>query len=474
LLVVYLLSEFILPVRNSEERWKIAEQLYRFAIGQRSPVIFVKEGKIPDDFAEKKKLSRGVVLVALDSAIVLEKQWVRRLLGGGGVSSRSRHGARGQMARVAGPGLVFIRRGERLRGVVDLRKQFRINLNVLGFTSDGIEVKTHVFAIFSLAYPPTVLKVAYCGGQDPNNLRVLQIDEDAQTIISINDELDDQDKTEIYRFAQGYIGSGEASVPLEPDESGGDVPPFTIDDERVFSAIASRGRDLNEDKLDTWEDVPARVATEVFRDLISQVTYDWLYLPEDPINFPLKSEFKPKFSRLVRQQGILSYQFLHRRDGAEPQVGQRIETRLYRVSPVQKLRGSKVLRDRGIKVIHAGFAELRPTDQAISQQRLDNWRAHWQRDDDLVKADHDLEIIRMRNKARADRQREMIAKLSRIVQSSAYSEEALTLHIFQALDDFAANQYTQQLVPRDTITMLRSLRQWLFPEEKLPPTFLEE
>jgi hypothetical protein len=379
-----------------------------------------------------------------------------------------------QMARVAGPGLVFIRRGERLRGTVDLRKQFRINLNVLGYTSDGIEVQTHVFAIFSLGYPPTVLKVAYCGGQFADNLRVLEIDEEAQTIKSISDELDDQDKAEIDRYAQGYIGSGEASVPLEPAEKGSDMPPFPIDDERIFSAIASRGRDLDADKLDTWEDVPARVATEIFRNLISQVTYDGLYLPDDPVNFPLKKEFKPEFARLVRQQGVMSYQFLHRRDGGDPEVGQRIETRLYRVSPVQKLHNSKVLRDRGIKVIHAGFAELKPTDPAISQQRLDNWRAHWQREDDLVKADHDLEIIRMRNKARADRQREMIAKLSRIVQSSAYSEEALTLHIFQALEDFATNQYTQQLVPRDTITVLRSLRQWLFPEEKLPPPILEE
>jgi len=475
LLVVYLLSDFILPVRNSEERWKVAEQLYRFAIGQRSPVIFVREGKIPEEFAEKKKLGRGVVLVALDSAILLEKQWVRRLLGGGGLSDHSHHhSGRDQMARVAGPGLVFMRRGERLRGVVDLRKQFRINLDVLGHTSDGIEVNTHVFAIFSLSYPPTVQKVAYCSGQFPENLRVLEIDEDSQTITSISDELDEQDKAEIHDYAQGYIGSGEASVPLEPNESGFDVPPFPIDDERVFSAVASRGRDLNIDRLDTWEDVPARVATEIFRNLISQVKYDWLYQPDDPDNFPLKSEFKPKFARLVRQQSVMSYQFLYRRDGDDPQVGQRIETRIYRVSPVQKLHGSKVLRDRGIKVIHAGFSELKPTDPVISQQRLDNWRAHWQREDDLVKADHDLEIIRMRNKARADRQREMIAKLSRLVQSSVYSEEALTLHIFQALEDFATNQYTQQLVPRDTITMLRSLRQWLFPEEKLPPAFLEE
>jgi hypothetical protein len=358
---------------------------------------------------------------------------------------------------------------------VDLRKQFRINLGVRGYTSDGIEVKTHVFAIFTLGYPATVLKVAYYGGKEAQDLRVLQVDDDSQTIKSISDELDVQDKEEIHRYAQRYLAGNEPSISLERTETGDDTPPFPVNEERVFAAIHSRARDVaDEKKRDTWADVPAQVATEVFRDMISQVKYDDIFLPNDPVNFPLVSQIKPAFARSVRYLGVMSYQFLQRRDGADPVEGERIEARQYRVSPVQKLSGSKVLRDRGIKIIHAGFAELKPADSAIKQQRLDNWRARWQRDSDLIKADSDLEIMRMRNKARADRQREMIANLSTIVQSTEYSEEALTLRIFQALEDVATDPYTRQLLPRDTINMLRSLRLWLLPDEHVRQAFLDD
>ncbi|MBN1146510.1 MAG: hypothetical protein JXA78_04590 [Anaerolineales bacterium] len=473
LLVLYLLAEFVLPVRNSDERWKVVERLYYSVLGQRSPVIFIKDGQMPEKSAGKKISQGGVVLVDLDSAIVLEKQWVGGLLGNSGSSNPSKSGRK--LARVAGPGLVFIERGEKLRGAVDLRKQFRINLDVLAYTSDGIEVQTHVFAIFTLGYPPTVLKVAYCGGQEAQHLRVLQIDEASQTIRSICDDLDEQDKEEIHRFAQDYLAGNEPSAALEPAETGKDTPPFPIDEGRVFAAVYSRARDASDEKkLDTWADVPARVATEAFRDIISQIRYDDIFLPDDPVSFPLASQVKPAFASAVRRLGVISYQFLQRRDGAEPLMGERIEARSYRVSEVQKLRGSKVLRDRGVKVIHAGFAELRPTDPAIKQQRLDNWRARWQREADLIRADNDLEIIRMRNKARADRQRDMIAKLSQIVQNTAYSEEALTLRIFQALEDVATDPYTQQLLPRDTINMLRSLRLWLLPDDQVRQAFLED
>jgi len=320
-----------------------------------------------------------------------------------------------------------------------------------------------------------VLKVAYCGGREAQNLRVLQIDDDSQTIKSISDELDEQDKQEIHRYATGYLAGGEPSVALERTETGDDTPPYPIDEERVFAAAHSRARDVaDEEKLDTWADVPARVATEEFRNMISQIKYDDIFLPDDPVNFPLYSTIKPAFARAVKSLGVMSYQLVQRRDGVDPTKGDRIEARLHRVSPAQKLRGSRVLRDRGIKVIHAGFSELRTTDPAIVQQRLDNWRARWQQKVELIKADSDLEIMRMRNKARAERQREMIATLSQIVSNTDYSEEALTLRIFQALESLASDPNTRKLLPKDTINVLRSLRLWLLPDEHVRQAYLED
>ena len=67
-----------------------------------------------------------------------------------------------------------------------------------------------------------------------------------------------------------------------------------------------------------------------------------------------------------------------------------------------------------------------------------------------------------------------VLELSQIVQNTEYSEEALTLRIFQALEDVATDPYTRQLLPRDTINMLRSLRLWLLPDEHVRQAFLED
>jgi hypothetical protein len=207
--------------------------------------------------------------------------------------------------------------------------------------------------------------------------------------------------------------------------------------------------------------------------MISQEPYDSLYLPDDPSRFPLQTEFKPAFARKVRYQGVMSYQFVHRLDGQPPAEGQRLDNRQFRIAPVQDVHASKVLRDRGIKVFHAGFSELMPTDPKIRQQRLDNWRARWQKEADLIKADLDLEAVRIKNHARAEKQREMINTLTLIINTSAYPEEALTLRIFQALEDIASEPSTRQLLPIDTIQVLKSLRLWLLPGEPTRPVLLE-
>ena len=271
-----------------------------------------------------------------------------------------------------------------------------------------------------------------------------------------------------------YLAYRQPYAPLEPLEKSLDYPPYPIDEQRIFAAVYSQARHVNESKVDDWSSLPALVATEIFRNMISQVPYDLLYLPDDPAGFPLQSEFKPAFAEQVRYQGVISYQFVHRLDGQPPEEGQRLDNRQFRLAPAKGLRASKVLRDRGIKVLHAGFSELEPTDPKIRLQRLDNWRARWQREAEMIKADLDLEAVRIKNHARAEKQREMINSLSQIINTSAYPEEALTLRIFQALEDIALEPSTRQLLPGDTIQVLNSLRLWLSPEDQdASPPLLE-
>lgn len=456
----FLLSQAIFPAYTGEQRWHVFERLLMFLFGSRAPVLFVRDGKLVKDIPEKTGEHSGLLIVDLNSAAILEKQLpVVPLMASDGKQGHTYPG------RVCKPGLSAIGWNERLRGVVHLRKQFRILLNNKAYTSDGIEVEGGAFALFSLSQPATIIKVIYQGDFLAENLRVVQIDEEAKKIKSIADELDAIDRAEIHQFAQAFINGGEASVQLEPAESSREVPPYPIDEERILAAIYSQGRNVNDSKLDNWADLPAQVAVETWRSLLSQIKYDDIYLPKDPVRFPLQQEIKPRFARAVKSQGIMSYQFIHRLDGMPIAVGQRVDGRQFRVSPVQKLRSSKVLRDRGIKVIHAGFTELKP-DPAIRQQRLDNWRANLDRNISRTLAKQEEDRVETIHEALAETQEKMSKSLSSILQGQDYSEEALALRVFQALEDMTSDPAARRVMPRDVINILRNLLTWLMPGDR--------
>jgi hypothetical protein len=472
-LVCYWIAATVHPVQTNSEIYYLLGRLVHFIFGTHAPLVTVREGELLGG-AELK--SGSVALVDLNSALVIEKQRGSRSHKKTAANEGSTtFGLFPQMASVSGPGLVFLRHGEKLRGVVSLRKQFRVLQNTLGQTSDGIEVRTAVFTIFTLGQPASVVQVAYIGDPFPQNLRVVQLDATTHKVKSIRDDLDDQDKEEIHSFAQSFIYYVEPNSPLALGDKVRDYPPYQVDDQRILSAVYSRARNVSDGQPDSsWSDLPVMVAAETFRNMISRYTYDSLYQPEDPIAFPLQNEVKPAFLRQVRYLGVMSYQFLQRVNGEPLEVGQRVDHRQFRISGVQDLRGSKILRDRGIKIVHAGFSELIPTDPQVKQQRLEFWRARWQQQADLIRADLDLEVMRLRNRARAEKQREMSDKLSEIMQSSNFSEEALTLRIFQVLEDAASDPNTRQFLPKDTINFLRSLRLWLLPDENVRPARLED
>lgn len=467
----------ILPAGSRAEQKQAARLLWRFLRSRKPAVGFIREGQLTGEGNGAGEGQPRVLIVDLTSAAVVErelaaKRWLQSL-GSKPAGLSGQLTGRNGTARVVGPGLVFLQRGERLRQAVSLRKQSRSLAGVRAYTSDGIEVETSVSVQFTLGQPPDVLSVAYLG-YTQDDLRVLVVDEATRKIKAIVDELDAEDKAEIHTYAQRFLMSGETVPQIEPAVRGNDVPPYPVQEEHILAAVYSQARRVGEDRIETWTELPPRVAAETFRNLLAQVTYDALYLPEEAENFPLQREFKPRFVRQMRMAGVMAYQFVHRLDGKFPAPDQRIEARSFRIAPVQELRTSRVLRDRGVKVIHAGFSELRPTDPAIRQQRLENWRARWQRDTAIVRANQDLEAARVLNHARAEKQKEMITKLSDILQSSAYSEEALVLRIFQALEDVTTDPAARRILPRDTISMLSNLRLWLLPDSQVPTALLEE
>jgi len=458
----YWIGGTVFAVQTNQQIVLLMGKMIQSLWGRSAPMIFVREGVL---VGEVGQAAHSAIFVDLESAVVIESAQVRTPALFGIANWGGKFTAQSLAPRVAGPGLVILRRGERLRDVVSLRNQFRLIPDVHGRTSDGIELSTNTYVSFNLSQRPTVIQVAYHGDPDPENLHVLRIDPQTRKITAIQAELDRQDQEEIHQFAQNFLYCIDPNSPLDLGADGQDFPPYFIDEQRVLAGVYSRARNVS-DRLSAnhWTDLPAMVTAEAFRNIIARYSLDELYLPDDPKRFPLQTEIKPEFSRRIRNLGVISFQFLQRQDGGMPIVGQRVDHRSFRISEVRALSGEKVLRKRGIKVLFAGFSELTPTDPKVNQQRLETWRARWQREVDLILADQGQEVGRIKENARANRRRDLVDTFSNLFSEENLSEEALTMQVFRELESLASDPTTRQMLPKDTMEQLRTIRLWLMPE----------
>lgn len=503
LLLLLWIAQFVLPIQNWTERWKAFKHLCRYTLPFHSygPAIYVKDGKPLTAHGELDKPNAGVAFLDLRSAVVLEQQYgksksdIPDVYFDDGSDNTSfsttlspnrwqrifsalrfnKKFKKNIIVRTAGPGLVFTQQGERIIGWADLRKQSRTRKEVYGCTRDGIEVKANVSTTFTLGEAVEILPVTNVKG-DWLVIQFKEIDHAVEigtngkssqhkVIKGFSDELENEDKNEINSFYARGNFAWSINSPSVPGKQGINTLPYVFQSQRVFEAVYSRARDPKVGRLGEWTDLPADVAAEVFRNMLAHETYDYLYRPDDPKSYPMK-EFKNRFRTRVRNQGVLGYQIVRRKDGrplAKDQIW--AETDLV-FSPPQEFTRFEVLRDRGIKIIGAGFSELIPTSEIIRQQFLDNWRAHWQQETEITIAGHELEVMRILNRERAKAQQDMVYSLSQIFQAEQYTNEALAMMLYQALESAATNPATQRLLPGDTIHMLTNLRQWLLPKDQ--------
>jgi hypothetical protein len=470
-------SQFVLPVQNPTDRWTVFKRLLYYSMGTHGPAVFIKEGEEIARPEELQSYRPGVAFVDLASAVVLEKQWSgggsRTTLGARLRSSRSnetshtqdelnltRKQNRDAKVRAAGPGIVFTHFGERLRGTVGLRRQFRLSPNVRGITRDGFEIFTHVYCLFTLGQPPQVLKVIYQGESKPENLKVLQIDESKNTIKRISAELDAEDTREIHRFIESLRTEEHSEEINSVSDENFYQAPYEFDADRVFNAVYGERRQTKDGNVQDWTTLPVQVAIEIFRDMLSIANYDDLYKPADAQEFPFKTEFRPRLSARVRNQGVLAYQFVQRKDGLPLEEGQVWDIQQMDIFPTRNLVTSKVLRDRGIRVIASGCAELRPTNQAIFQQRFNHWQAGWQQNADKILAGYEYKALQIRSHARAIAQRDICMSMGKLLQTKI-PDEVLAIRLLGALEAYATQPETKRLLPRETISTMGLLNQWV-------------
>jgi len=490
LLVMVLTSATLLPVRfNMYTWWEVFYRLRRYLGGGHAPVVFAEEGEKnvrSDGFAEK---GPSFVRVDASSAIVLEREpFVPRGLARWMWVLSGKHPRQGLQPEVEGTGVTFTRLGETVLGVADLRKQIRLRLGVLARTRDGIEVKNNVFALVTLGEDPDVIKVTYAGDEEkPENLRVVQLGErppdheastspyPVQVVSRLEDILDPADRREIHRFVQAYQ-AGQIIEPQKSRERKSGWRPFKLDEDRVFAALQSEPYDVEDKQISDWTEIAAHHAVETYRNELSQQTFDGLYYPEDSDKFPL-SDLKNQVRTKVVHQGILAFEYVRRMDGFSFVEGQEWHPDDVETYPARELTAHKLLRSRGMKVITVGVTDLHPTQESVRDQYLfENWRATWEQDAMITAADHDLQVMRLKNQARVHAQRDLATTLKRILEMKGLDRDALAVRVYQALENVSADPATRKILPRDAVYTMRMLKSLLLPggEEGDEKRFLDE
>ncbi len=458
LIGLYLISNFILPVYTSLKKRKLFKQLLSYLRGQHGFVTFVKNGMEKSREGDFQGGKRGIVIAGLNSAAVLEK-----------------NGA----ARSVGPGIHISNPGEKVRGTVDLRRQIRTRPAVSAQTRDGIEVSCLVFTLFTLGEEPDVVKVTYDGEPVAENLRVLSVEkkwrsrgernQNAYPVMVVGgfqDVLTPDEKDEIHRFVQAHRQVEFGTLHQSAKKRHHPGAPYSFNSERVFQSIAYQPYDITEEEIKNWAELPVFVAVDVFRKLLAQEVYDNLYnlANRNSGEYDL-AQLKNNFRVRMRHLGILAFQYVEKKDRVPLHKGDLWNENLFRVFPICKFRTPTVLRRRGIKVIAAGFSELKPKDRDVRSNYLfDYWRASWQRKAALIQSDLELQAMRIRNDARIQAQRDVAFTLSKILETTQYSEEAVALRLFQALESVANDSITRDLLPRDVISLMQNVKSILLDE----------
>jgi len=482
---IFLSTALFFPVESWEDRWTYWGRILQYGMSLLGAGSLIREGKRVSAIkstslnGSPKDLGQGFVMVDPSSAAVLAKLSrfypvpfrftvrlllrFRRLF----VKPESR-----PELRVVGPGAQFtqldLKFSERVRHTADLRRQIRIRPEVHGFTRDGIEVKTSVSTIFSIGEKPDILQVTYVEGHSPENLRVIHHDD--SLIKDLTDELDPADQEEIHDEFMAWENRNllpldrDITIPDPTPPNPFEINPYDFNEKRVFKALFPETHDVNDNKHMDWTDLPVHVAVEVFRDILMQQVYDNLYKPSKPDEFPL-TIFKANFVRRLRNMGVLSYQIVLPFSGTDLKPGDQWNQDDLLFSENQELLNTKdkILRRRGIKIIHAGFSELKAVSDVIQESRYDYWSAKWEREGLETEARYDLEVSRALNFGRSKAQREMKNYFSKIFKSDPYDNEAMALRVFQALESAAADPTTRALLPDETIELLLDLRRWFLP-----------
>ncbi len=194
---------------------------------------------------------------------------------------------------------------------------------------------------------------------------------------------------------------------------------YPFDEEAIFRAVHEQpiehkwwredGQAIEEQDQIPWDELVPMIAPPLLRDVIVEYTCDGLCGPGDP-----RTEIKQRFKERVTQ----------------------------------------AMKSCGIQIIGGGISNLKPADESIIQQRIENWRADWKRKIEIEIGEGEAEVARQLESVRTQAQIKVMRKVAAaLAVDKALSERALALHLIEAIEEIAQEKPVRQRLPEETQRM---------------------
>jgi len=397
-------AQFVLPVHTFEERQKIFDRLLSHLFGGHGPAMFIRNGEVIKREGEEEKKGPGVLWLDTASAAVTRTAT--------------------KIKQTMGPGVHFIERGEYIAGTVDLHiqshsigpketdkpfdpkpddqsddeyKQVQDRYKqVVAITRDGIEIVPTISVTFRI-------KTGFPKEGQPGSRFGFRV-----ATSSKNKQLEKDDKDAIYRAIMG------------------ESIKYTVPSESPRHRVA-------------WNQLPALLAVDVWREYAAKFTLDDLFkqeqlvppppekLPEqveedvDPLTRPLyegphREDWQSTTASMLRQMNLLMNWLIRQLEGKkdvkspgtaapasapetkEPKqpvkktalqvINDMVKARLTeeyvevldahgrRTGKMEYSREYGLLNDRGIEVRSASVSNLRFPPR-VEKELIDNWESTW-------------------------------------------------------------------------------------------------
>ena len=398
-------AQFVLPVRTFRDRQKIFSRLITYLTGGHGPALFIENGEIKEHTGERLKKGPGVLWLDSASAAVTRTA----------VSIR----------QTIGPGVHFIELGEYIAGTVDLHTQFQTvgpkesddafapkkdgqpqeewdqvqdrRKQVSALTRDGIEVIPNVTVIFRI-------NTGFPKERQPGSRFGYR------TGVRRSDRLNEAKDKDAIRRAILAEGINPNAVPDSPRR-------------RV-----------------AWNELPAALAVDVWREYAAKFTLDQLFQPTqlvpatsaptgqpteeevDPLSQPIhvsgiRESMRDNMTRMVRELNVMMSRAINFLEGNKEGKGRRTvnppsfgiqtstikeperKTALQVITDMVKARLTQeevellddnggreqekrpsaeyqLLKERGLQVLNVSIGGLR-FSQEIEETIIRNWSATW-------------------------------------------------------------------------------------------------